>query len=274
MLDEIGASYLLQLTAPMKADIRSNLLFLKDAKRVRECITNLIGTRRGLQAGPEDLLGKFVAARHRNGEAMPDQQIVDEVVSILTAGHETVASALKSVWYLIARDPAVAQAVSREADSVMGDSEPSIAHVASLRYTKQVVKEALRLFPPAWVISHIAERGSRIGGHQIPAGSKVFVCPYLIHRHPDFWPEPEIFDPARFAAGNAAIRHSHAYIPYGIGPRNCIGDDLSMQEMLLHVATISRAFKVVHVDGAPGDFAAGFLLRAHAPVHLRLEHRR
>jgi cytochrome P450 len=119
----------------------------------------------------------------------------------------------------------------------------------------------------------MAEVASRIGAYHVPAGTIVFVCPYLVHRHPEFWLEPEIFDPGRFGPEAVAGRHSHAYLPYARGPRSCIGGELSTHEMLLHVATVARELKVVHVDGAPGDYAAGFALRSQTPIHMRLETR-
>ncbi|MGQ0429071.1 MAG: cytochrome P450 [Gammaproteobacteria bacterium] len=273
MLDELGVGYLERLTAPMKADTRSNLLFLKDARRVREIILRLIAARRQSGARPVDLLSMFMDARHGDGEAMPDQLIIDEIGSVLTAGHETVASALKSIWYVVSRDASVAQAIRDEVDGVTSRAGPAVPHLASLHYTKRVIQEALRLFPPIWVITHKAERDSRIGAYDVPAGTNVFVCPYLIHRHPDFWPMADAFDPQRFAPQSVAARHKFAYIPYSAGPRNCIGDDLSMLEMLLHVATVSGRFKVSHLGGTPGDYAAGFSLRARTPIHVRLEHR-
>jgi cytochrome P450 len=274
MLDDVGAQFLHRLTAPVREDTRSNLLFVKQAKRARARIAELIARRRVRFDRPFDVLTMLMDARHRdNGDAMSDQQIIDEILSILMAGHETVATALKSIWYSISRDPAVAQAVHEEVDRVIGSADPSVSHVGSLQYTKTVIQEALRLYPPIWVISHMAEVASRIGAYHVPAGTIVFVCPYLVHRHPEFWLEPEIFDPGRFGPEAVAGRHSHAYLPYARGPRSCIGGELSTHEMLLHVATVARELKVVHVDGAPGDYAAGFALRSQTPIHMRLETR-
>lgn len=274
LLDAVGVQFLHRLSAPMRQDTRSSLIFLKHTKYVRTRIVELIVARRARRDPPFDLLNMFIDARYRDtGNAMLDQQIVDEILSILTAGHETVATGLKSVWYAISTNPKIAQLLREETDRVVGDAVPSTVHIASLPYARQVIQEALRIYPPIWVITRRAEARSRIGPYDVPAETNVLVSPYLIHRHADFWPQPEVFDPDRFAPDLVRNRHSHAYIPYGRGPRNCIGEELSMQEMLLHVSTFVRAFNVVHVDGVPGDYAAGFALRSQTPIYVRLESR-
>lgn len=273
VLGEVGHSFIQQLTATTKADTRSNLLFLKEARRVRECLRRLVAARRQAGEKTDDLLSLFVEVRTREGHAIPEHQIVDEIMNILTAGHETVASALKSVWYFISQYPAVAEAIREEAERVIGAARPAVGQIALLRYTRQVIQEAMRLHPPAWVVTHKAEQDTSISGYRVPAGVNVFVCPYLIHRLHDFWPDPAAFNPERFASRRISHQHTHAYLPYSVGPRNCIGDDLSMLEMAAHVASTVRVFDIAHINGAQESNEAGFLLRYQAPVHVRLERR-
>jgi enediyne biosynthesis protein E7 len=274
ILADLGIEFVQQLTAPSRADTRRNLLLLRKATQARRRILQLLSSRRQWPAANADLLGFFMSARSRDGQPMTDEQIIDEIFSVLLAGHETVASALTSVWHLITSDARVAAAVRQEIDEIVGDTAPSTDHVGCLHYTRQVIQEALRLYPPVWVISHQAQCASQIGSFHVPAGTIVFVCVYLIHRHPDFWPEPERFDPSRFAAAACGERHDHAYLPHSTGPRNCIGDDLSMQEMLLHVATVLRTFDLQPVAGAPGGYSGGFTLRSTTPIRVQPRLRR
>jgi cytochrome P450 len=274
MLADLGIDFIERLTAPCRtADIRRNMLLLMETRQARVKILQLMNDRRKRPHASSDLLGQFMSAKSYEDHSVTDEQIIDEIFSVIFAGHETVASALTSIWYLISSDAHVAAAVRQEIDDVVGDSAPSTTHVASLRYTRQVVQEALRLYPPVWVISHRAHCANDICGFHVPAGTIVFVCVYLIHRHPDFWSEPERFDPCRFARTTGGERRHAAYLPYSIGPRNCIGDDLSMQEMMLHVASVLQRFTLRHVDGAPGNYCGGFTLRSTAPIRLQPQFR-
>ncbi len=263
----IGEQFFDQLaTTPLQDDTRGNLLFLKKVKHVRACINELIDTRRSRTTRDADLLDKYVDTRPRgNGTTMPQRQIVDEVMAILAAGHETVSAALTAAWYLLSRHPSMQDAVRQEVDTVIGSAVPGMTHIPALRYTRNVLKESLRLYPPVWVITRVAEVASHIGSWHVPQGSHVLIVVYLIHRHPDYWQDPHAFDPVRFIADSPEV----AWLPYSRGPRHCIGDDLSICEMLVHLAHVVQLLTLSHVEGAPGDFAAGFTLRSQTPIHVR-----
>ncbi len=273
MLDRVGAAFLDRLTTPTQEDLRAKIVFLRDVRRVRTALAGLLAERREAGVAGVDLLGAFIRAHGRDGRSMPDELIIDEVINIFTAGHATVASALKSVWHLIVRRPPVMAAIREEARRSLDAMRSAADQVAALPYTVMCIREAMRLYPPVWIITHQATRETRVGGRRVPAGSNVFVSPYLIHRRPDVWPSPDRFDPERFAPAAVATRHSHAYLPFSVGPRNCIGDQLSLGEMALHLASTLNAFDVVPVSGEAGDFGAGFLLRHGAPMHVRFERR-
>jgi cytochrome P450 len=195
-----------------------------------------------------DLLGMLLAARDDvSGHGFDDEQLRDEVVTLIVAGHETVASALTWTWHLLAGAPHVEAALHAEVDAVLDGRLPTFADVERLVYTRQVIDEALRLYPPAWVISRRAVRGEEFDGHPVGAGSYVFVSPYVLHRTPELWPDPERFDPDRFAPGASIDRF--AYIPFGAGPNLCIGRDFALLEATLLVATIASRFRL---DSAPG----------------------
>jgi cytochrome P450 len=265
--EALDARFLQRFTATAREDARSSLIFLQQLEDARQAISCLIAERRERLQEPADLLAMFMGAQHRDfGNPMPDRQIVDEILGVMMAGHETVAAALTAVWFEISRRPEIAAGIRDEVHRVIGDGPPTMARLDSLTYTAQVILESLRLHPPIWVYTRQSLRDSRIGQSFIPAGSHVFVCSYLIHRHPQFWPRPEEFDPGRFSPDAAVRRHRHAFLPYSKGPRNCIGDELSMSELLFQVSTVMRAVHLEHRQGIPGNDNAGFLMRPREPI--------
>jgi cytochrome P450 len=205
------------------------------------------------QAGDHaDLLALLLAARDpANGAGMAPQQLRDEVMTLLFAGHETTALALAWTWDLLARHPAVATRLRQDVAAVLGGRVPAVADLPHLPYLRMVVEEALRLYPPAWMIARAARAADHIVGYPIPAGTTVFLSPYLTHRHPAVWPEPERFDPERFAAARAAARPPGAYFPFAAGPRACLGAPLAMLEAQLIVAQVIQAYDVALVGGRP-----------------------
>lgn len=269
--ESLHACFLPRLTATAREDTRSSLVFLQQVNHARRAISCLIADRRNRAQSPVDLLAMFMNVRHRdNGQGLPEQQIIDEILGVLVAGHETVAAALACIWFEISRRPEVQAVMREELDRVLADSEPSPAKLHLLVYTRQVILEALRLHPPIWVYTRQSLAASKIGPWTVPSGGYVFVCSYLIHRHGQFWEHAHAFDPDRFSAEDIARRHGLAYLPYSRGPRHCIGDDLSMSELLFHVAASLRAVGLEHVGGAPDHDNSGFLLRQRSPMAVKL----
>lgn len=174
----------------------------------------------------------------------------DELVTILLAGHETTASTLSWTWSLLARHPEAARAMHEEAVEVLGDRVPRYEDVGRLSYTSMVIQEAMRLYPPVWGLPRKALGPDEIGGYRIPAGADVMICPYTLHRHPGFWESPGQFRPQRFEPAAAGNRHRYAYIPFGAGPRVCVGSHLGMLEATLTAATVARRFRLELTDGA------------------------
>jgi cytochrome P450 len=167
----------------------------------------------------------------------------DEIVTILLAGHETTASTLSWTWYLLSRHPEAAAAMHAEAVTVLGDRRPSHEDLARLPYTTMVIEEAMRLYPPVWGLTRKAVGADEVGGYLVPAGADVMISPYTLHRHPGFWPEPDRFRPERFEASTRATAHRYAYIPFGAGPRVCVGSHLGMMEATLIAAMVARDFR-------------------------------
>lgn len=203
------------------------------------------------EAEREDLLGMLMAARdEETGETMPDKQLRDEVVTIFVAGHETTAVALTWVFYLLAEHPAVESALHAELAQVLDGRAPEVADVPKLRYTRMIVDETLRLYPPAWITNREAVAEDVVCGYRIPAGAAVAVSPYVIHRSPAWWPDPERFDPLRFDPETPHERPRFAYMPFGGGPHQCIGNTFALLEATLILATVAQRYRLRLPAGA------------------------
>jgi cytochrome P450 len=268
MFEHVYSGYMERLTGDPFPDTRENLRFIRKHRSVKSEIQDIIERRRRNAARPHDFLSMLMSARYADDAPMPDELIVDEIMNQFAAGHVTIASALKSTWYLLSRHPDVLARLRAELDRVLGNEEPDAASPEALHYTRQVIQEAMRLYPPVWAITRTADRDTTIGGHPVPAGSQVFIVPPIVHTHPDFWARPTAFDPDHFAARAVRSRHAHAYMPFALGPRKCIGEHLSMWEMSLHLATTARVLGLEHVAGDISRFEAGFVLRDKRPLEM------
>ncbi len=204
----------------------------------------LIVRRRSTPDQGRDLLDVLLAARGEQDEALDDAEIRDQVLTFLLAGHDTTGLALTYALHLLARHPEAQQRVRDEAHEVLGDDMPSPESLAQLTYTTMVLHETLRLYPPAYAFGRRIADGDCIGPYAIPPGADVFVAPWVTHRHPAFWPNPERFNAERFAPAQHAARHPYAYLPFGGGPRACIGRHFSLLEATLVLATIVRELKL------------------------------
>ncbi len=190
-----------------------------------------------------DLLALLMAARdEETGQGMNDRQLRDEIMTMLIAGHETVASALAWTWYLLATAPEAEAALHAELDRVLAGRLPTVEDLARLPYVGMVFAEALRLYPPAWIITRKALADDEIGGYTIPAGALVVASPYVTHRDARFWPEPDRFRPERFGAEEQRNRPRFAYYPFGGGPRLCIGNHFAEVEAGLIIARVAQRY--------------------------------
>jgi cytochrome P450 len=228
-----------------------NRHFIQARAELDRVIYALIEGRRNSIVEHHDLLAMLMQARDETtGQpGMNDQQLRDELITLFIAGHETTAVALSWTFYLLSQHPAVESRLCQELNSVLDSRAPTIADLPALGYTRQVLEESLRLYPPAWVTERMATQADEIGGHPIPAGTTLVVSQYVTHRHPDFWPDPEAFDPERFSPEQTASRPRYAYFPFGGGPRQCIGNTFALVEAQLILATILQRFRL---ELAPG----------------------
>jgi len=196
---------------------------------------------------PTDMLDLLIAARDDTGAGLTVPEIRDQVVTFIVAGHETVASALTWAWSLLALHPDIQKDLQDESDAVLGGRPATFADYGRLPLARAVLDEALRLYPPAWLITRKSLGADELGGHEIPESALVILSPWLLHRHPDVWTRPEAFRPDRFLSGEA---DRTAFIPFGAGLRQCIGRDFAYVEGTLMLASIAGRYTLTFPDGA------------------------
>lgn len=221
-----------------------------------------------------DLLSTLIQMMDpEEGHKMSDQQLRDEAVSLFLAGYETTSTALSWGLYELTRRPDVVAKLQAEVDQQLQGRKPTFADLRGLPYTKMVLQELMRLYPPVWWMSRTAVQADEIDGFQVKAGSEVVPLTYLVHRHPDFWPDPERFDPERFTPEACAQRHHCAWIPFGMGQRQCIGKEFAMMEGQLILAQLLQRFDVSAVSSRPAIPKATTVLKSRNGIWLKLSKR-
>jgi cytochrome P450 len=241
--------------------------FAAELKVLDELAYSEIARRR--QAGPAsggsgDMLDFLLAARDRDGGAMEDRQVRDEMMNLFAAGYEATAAALTWAWLLLHAHPEALKRLRDEAVAVLGDRLPTAEDVPDLRYATWTFQESMRLYAPAWLLDRQAREADQVAGYDIPEGTVVLMLPYILHRHPALWEAPEAFDPERFSPERSAGRHRFAFIPFGAGQRTCIGNNLAMIKGPLVLAMVARRYRLELVDPPARP-------KLHAAVTLTLE---
>ncbi|MDQ3280022.1 MAG: cytochrome P450 [Acidobacteriota bacterium] len=283
--DEIGAALTeLILMFPVLLNPLAPLIlrmpFMPQVRRFRSALAQLdrviygiIEERRRAGVDRGDLLSMLLLATDVEGDntGMSDLQLRDETMTIFLAGHETTANALAWTWYALARNPHVERELHRELDEVLGNRPPTPADYPNLRYTEMVLAESMRIFPPAWGIGRYAHEEVEIGGYHLPKEALVVVSQWVTHRDPRFWPDPEKFDPLRFAPDAKAQRPRMSYFPFGAGPRICIGEGFAWMEGVLLLATIAQKWRFE--KGPDVDPQALITLRPRSAMRMRVVRR-
>lgn len=249
--------------------------FERALARLDRTIYSLIEQRRRSGVDRGDLLSMLLLATDTEGDGggMSDRQLRDEAMTLFLAGHETTANALAWTWYLLSRHPEVERELHREIDRVLAGRAPTPADYPRLQYTEMVLAESMRVFPPAWGIGRLAREDTRIGTWDVPKNALVVVSQWVTHRHSEFWPEPERFDPLRFTAEAKAARPKLAYFPFGAGTRICIGEAFAWMEGVLLLATIAQRWRFESLrDAEPQALITlrpkgGMPMRARARPH-------
>jgi cytochrome P450 len=243
-------------------------------RTIDSVVQEIIASRRGRPDDHSDMVGLLLAARDADGRAMTETQVRDELVTFMLAGHETTANALSWLWYLLAQNPEARDRLHAEVDRVLGDRRPVAADAAALEWTTACVHEALRLYPPAWILEREAIADDEVGGHPIPRGATVHLSVYSAHRDPRWWPEPDRFDPERFIDGAERERPRGAYLPFGAGRRVCIGQSFALLEATLVAAAVAQRYQLDVVDGAVVEPEATVTLRPKGGLRMHVQRRR
>jgi len=225
--------------------------------------------RRRRQANDRpDMLDALMASRDEKDRPMDDKALLDEVMTLIVAGHETSAITLSWMWYLLSQHHDEEARLLREVDALGDKPSPDYDDLARMTFCKQVMHEALRLYPPVWLFSRRARQDDTVGGYRFPAGSDIFISPYFLHRRESLWPDAERFNPDRFAEPGPEKSHRATYIPFSAGPRKCIGDVFATQEVQVHMGTIARQIVLRHVSGNPFEFDYGLNLRCKNRIEM------
>ncbi|MCA9900030.1 MAG: cytochrome P450 [Ardenticatenaceae bacterium] len=218
-----------------------------------------------------DLLSMLMLSVDEDGEFMDDKQLRNEVATLFAAGHETTSNALSWTWFLLAQHPEAEAKLHEELDTVLAGRQPTLADLPNLPYSLQIIKEAIRMYPPAWILNgRRALEDVQLGGYTVPKGSTVFVSPYVMHHLPQYFDEPEAFKPERFTAEFEKSLPKFAYMPFGGGARVCIGNAFAMMEAQLILATIAQKYRLTLAQTEPVRYKTQITLTAENGIQMRV----
>jgi len=270
-LEETNRRILSFVPFPLWVPTADNREYRAAVRVLDDVVFKIIDARRKGQSTGTDLLQMLMEARdEETGAGMDDRQLRDEVMTLFLAGHETTANALAWTVWLVARHPEVEARLRAEVEQVLGGRAPEVQDVSKLRYVSQVLDEAMRLYPPAWITARECIEPDELMGYHVPRGTIVAVCPFTTHHNPRLWPDPDRFDPDRFAPERAQDRPRHAYFPFGAGQRMCIGNSFALMEMALVLAMLYQRFSPRLEEGHPVEPHPRVTLRPLHGVRVRL----
>jgi cytochrome P450 len=259
-----------------------NLRLRRAIRRLDAIVYRFIAQRRETAQAPsdgtgppprDDLLSMLLNAQDEDGSRMDDRQLRDEAMTLFLAGHDTTALTLSWAWYVLAQNPEVDAKLCAELRQVLGDRPPSVDDLPRLRYTEYVVRESMRLYPPAYAIGREALTACELGGYHVPAGQTILMCQWVTHRDPRYFANPEKFEPDRWENGLLSRLPKYAYFPFGGGPRVCIGNTFAMMEATLVLAAIARRFRFERADAEPVRPRPSLTLRPERGILMRLHAR-
>jgi enediyne biosynthesis protein E7 len=255
-------------------DSARDLRFAYRFRSLNRLVAGLIERRRHEAEEHHDFVAMLMAARDGGtGAPMSERELINEIMTLIVAGHETTATGLNWTWYLLSQHPDAEARLHAEFDALPERHPLELAASGELPVARAVVDEALRLYPPVWVFTRRALEADTLGGFAVPAGTDVILPTYVIHRHPRYWHEPDAFRPERFAPGGEGQGASFAYIPFGAGPRRCLGDGFAIYEMLANLSRFGRRFRLRMVRDQPVTLEARVNLRPAQPMFMTLERR-
>ena len=270
--DQGSGSFLRLL--PESVPTPANLRYRRAVRRLDGIIYSIIEERRRSGEDTGDLVSMLLHAEDEDGNRMDPRQLRDEVMTVVLAGHETTAIALSWTFHLLGQNPEVEAKLSAELVEVLDGRTPTVGDLSRLRYADAVIKESMRLYPPAWAVGREALGECEIGGYLVPKETQMFISQYVTHRDPRFFDAPDAFDPSRWQDGSTEGLPQYAYFPFGGGPRLCIGSSFARMEAVLLLATISHAFRLEPVAGEPPVPQPSVTLRPRGGIEMKLSKRR
>jgi len=236
-------------------------------------LKRFIDERRTSGEDKGDLLSMLLAAQDEDGSAMTDRQVRDEAMTLFGAGHETTAVTMMWTWYLLSQNPQVEAKLHEELDRVLAGRQPTLDDLPQLKYTEMVIKEALRIYPPAWGTTREPIEDVTIGGYTVKKGSSVFINIYGLHRDARYFPNPDVFDPERFSPEREKDIPKYAYLPFGGGPRVCIGNAFALMEARLILATMAQRYRLELAPGQVVKPERQFTLRSKYGMNMVVRRR-
>jgi cytochrome P450 len=270
LMEQISVRFRRPFWLPDAIPLPGNLRYRRGVQRMDQLVARIIADRRNKTEDRGDLLSQLMLARDEAGHPMSARQIRDEVITMLLAGHETTALTLSWTWYLLGLHPAVDAQLAEEVHTVVGGQAPTVDDLPRLRFTEQVVSEALRLYPPAYAIGREALADCEISGYRVPAGATIYVSPWVMHRDPHWFDNPQAFRPERWARSLAKQLPRFAYMPFGGRPRICIGNRFAMMEAVLILATVAQRFRLGWQADRPVQPEPSITLRPSGGVWVKL----
>jgi cytochrome P450 len=271
LVTDLNESPFMMVTRETRRDPR----FAYEFRQLGTVVQQIIRQRRAHGKRHFDFTQMLMEFKDPDTQAgMSERELLDEILTLVVAGHETTASTLNWTWWLVSQHPEIEQRLHEEQDRVgpLG-AGATYADLERVPWTLAVLQEALRLYPPAWILPRRAIGPDRLGGYAVPAGTDVFLSPFVIHRHPAFWDHPDRFDPTRFEAGRSEARHKFAYLPFGAGPRHCIGENFSIFEMMLHLNAAAHRFRLRPAEQEPVTMEVRINLRTARDIQMMVEKR-
>ncbi|SFF75769.1 Cytochrome P450 [Halopelagius inordinatus] len=268
---------------PDWAPTKENREYKQSVRVLEGVIDDIVAERTGTEESPAaavgngtgempmDLLSVLLRAKKRGEQS--DQQLRDEMMTMLLAGHDTTALTLTYTWYLLSQHPEAEAKVHEELEAVCGGETPTMADVRQFDYVERVLQEAMRLYPPVYVIFREPQVDVRLGGYRIPEGSAVMLPQWVVHRSPRWYDDPETFDPDRWLPERRADRPRFSYFPFGGGPRHCIGKRFSMLEAQLILGTVAQQYELEYVREKPFDLRGSLTMHPDEPMGMRLRKR-
>lgn len=257
----------------LSEDPSRDLRVVLRVRELRELLLDIVAERRDAgTGGAYDFLSVYLEARDKAGNGFTDEELLDELVTLIVAGYETSAGTLNWAWYLLAGHAEVHEKLVREARERIGNPVAFEA-LAEMQYSQAVLEETLRLYPPVWLFTRRATDTDTIGDQAVEEGTDIYLSPYILHRTPEYWASPDRFDPERFGESAAYPKGERPFFPFSLGPRRCLGEYFSFLEMKIHMGLLSPQFDLHRIDDEPPGLDLGINLRSRNDIRLRVTRR-